>query len=180
MHLPFQKVKRSIVWGRYQTGTIDIFSFIQTAQTLFYLTNLYSAKKKQLPHLFNVECCKLHDRGSLKFFRGMLLNANGHPDGFVFFEADCQKRGLNFSWWRIRPPQKLWYCSNFIVFSFNYDNLTLKLHQEKHSYPDERWLFIGRFKVESVLGMSVALEASKKVSKPIKSLIRCKTIKIDI
>ena len=52
----------------------------------------------------------------------------------------------------------------------NYDNLTLKLHQEKRSYPDERWLFIGRFKVRSVPGMSVALEASKKVSKSITSM----------
>ena len=52
-----------------------------------------------------------------------------------------------------------------ILLSFlcNYDNLTLKLHQEKRSYPDERWLFIGRFKVGSVPGMSVALEAYKKV-----------------
>ena len=51
-----------------------------------------------------------------------------------------------------------------ILLSFlcNYDNLTLKLHQEKRSYPDERWLFIGRFKVGSVPGMSVALVASKK------------------
>ena len=31
-------------------------------------------------------------------FRGMLLNENGHPGGFAFFEADCQKRGPNFSW----------------------------------------------------------------------------------
>ena len=49
-----------------------------------------------------------------------------------------------------------------LSFLCNYDNLTLKLHQEKRSYPDERWLFIGRFKVGSVPGMSVALEASKK------------------
>ena len=54
----------------------------------------------------------------------------------------------------------------------NYDNLTLKLHQEKRSYPDERWLFIGRFKVGSVPGMSVALEASKKVSKSIISMMQ--------
>ena len=51
---------------------------------------------------------------------------------------------------------------NSIVFLCNYDNLTLKLHQEKRSYPDEGWIFIGRFKVESVPGMSVAREASKK------------------
>ena len=56
------------------------------------------------------------------------------------------------------------YGMEVILLSFlcNYDNLTLKLHQEKCSYPDERWLFIGRFKVGSVPGMSVTLEASKK------------------
>ena len=52
-----------------------------------------------------------------------------------------------------------------ILLSFlcNYDNLTLKLHQGKRCYPDEGWLFIGRFKVESVAGMSVTLEASKNL-----------------
>ena len=61
-----------------------------------------------------------------------------------------------------------------ILLSFlcNYDNLRLKLHHEKRSYPDERWLFIGRFKVGSVPGMSVALEASKKVSKSIMSMMQ--------
>ena len=61
-----------------------------------------------------------------------------------------------------------------ILLSFlcNYDNLTLKLHQEKRSYLDERWLFIGRFKVGSVSRMSVALEASKKVSKSIMSMMQ--------
>ena len=61
-----------------------------------------------------------------------------------------------------------------ILLSFlcNYDNLTLKLHQKKRSYPDERWLFIGRFEVESVPGISVALEASKKVSKSIISMMQ--------
>ena len=49
-----------------------------------------------------------------------------------------------------------------LYFFYNYDNLTLKLHQEKRRYPDEGWLFIGRFKVGSVPRMSVALEASKK------------------
>ena len=50
-----------------------------------------------------------------------------------------------------------------LSFLFNYDNLTLKLHQEKRSYPNERWLFIGRFKVGSVPGMTVVLVTSKKV-----------------
>ena len=79
-----------------------------------------------------------------------------------FFEAHYQKRAQLF----------LWECDfhrNYgmvvILLSFlcNYDNLTLKLHHEKHSYPDERYLFIGRFKVGSVPGKSVALVASKKV-----------------
>ena len=58
-----------------------------------------------------------------------------------------------------------------ILLSFlcNYDNLTLKLHQEKRSYPDEGWIFIGRFKVGSAPGMSVTLEASKK---PIMSMMQ--------
>ena len=54
----------------------------------------------------------------------------------------------------------------------NSDNLTLKLHQGKPSYLDEGWLFTGRFKVGSVPGISVALEAYKKVSKSIMSLIQ--------
>ena len=61
-----------------------------------------------------------------------------------------------------------------ILFYFlrNYDNLTLKLHQKKRSYPDERWFFIGRFKVGSVPGISVTLEASRKVSKSIMSMMK--------
>ena len=67
-----------------------------------------------------------------------------------FFEEDCQK---------------LWCDSNrnygmvVILLSFlcNYDNLTLKLHQGKRCYTDEGWIFIGRFKVGSISGMSAAL-----------------------
>ena len=61
-----------------------------------------------------------------------------------------------------------------ILLSFlcNYDNLTLKLHQEKCSYSDERWLFIDRFKVGRVPGTSVALEGSKKVSKYTMSMMQ--------
>ena len=54
----------------------------------------------------------------------------------------------------------------------NYDNLMLKLHQEKRSYPDERWLFIGRFKVGSVPAMSAVLEAFKKISKSIMNMMQ--------
>ena len=51
-----------------------------------------------------------------------------------------------------------------ILLSFlcNYGNLTLNVHQDRRSYPDEGWLFIGKFKVGSLSGMSVALEVSKK------------------
>ena len=61
-----------------------------------------------------------------------------------------------------------------ILLSFlcNYDNLTLKLHQGKRCYPDEGWLFIGRFKVGCVPGRNVALEASRKVSKSIMSMMQ--------
>ena len=61
-----------------------------------------------------------------------------------------------------------------ILLSFlcNYDNLMPKLHHQKPSYPDERWLFIERFKVGSVPGKSVALLASKKVSKSIMSMMQ--------
>ena len=51
-----------------------------------------------------------------------------------------------------------------ILLSFlcNYDNLTRKLHQKKHNYPNEGCLFIGTFKVGNIPRMSVALEVSKK------------------
>ena len=90
-----------------------------------------------------------------------------------FFEVDCQERGLNFSgggWGDLYSNYGMVVI--LLSFLFNYDNLTLKLHQEKRSYPDERWLFIGRFKVGSVPGKSVALVASKKVSKSIMSMMQ--------
>ena len=58
-----------------------------------------------------------------------------------------------------------------LSFPCSYDNFTLKLHQEKRSSP-EGWLFIDRFKVESVPRMSIALEACKKVSKFIMSMVQ--------
>ena len=56
-----------------------------------------------------------------------------------------------------------------ILLSFlrNYENFTLKLHHNKRSYLDQRWIFIGRFKVGGVPGKSVAPIASRKVSKSI-------------
>ena len=46
-----------------------------------------------------------------------------------------------------------------VSFLWNYDNSTLKLHQGKRSYLDERWLFYFQIQVGSVPGAS---EASKK------------------
>ena len=59
------------------------------------------------------------------------------------------------------------YGTVVILLSFlnNYDNLPLKLHQGKPCWPDEGWIFIGRFKVGSVAGMIVAREESKKKKK---------------
>ena len=90
--------------------------------------------------MFNVECCKLHDRLSLKFFRGMLLNEH-------------QKRGLSFSWGGCDLHRNYGMVVVLLSSFCNYDNMTLKLHQEKRCYPDEGWLFIGRFKVGSVPGI---------------------------
>ena len=99
----------------------------------------------------------------------MLLN--GHPGGFVFFETDCHKRRLSFSWGAYDLHRN--YGMVVILLSFcSYDNLTLKLHQEKHSYPDERWLFIGRFKIGSVPAMSAVLEAFEKISKSIMNMMQ--------
>ena len=68
------------------------FFHLYKQSTVFYLTNLNSAKK-QKPHMFNVECCKLNHRG-LNFFRGMLLN--GHPGGFAYFSGGLPEKGAQF------------------------------------------------------------------------------------
>ena len=71
------------------------------------------------------------------FIRGILLN--GHPGGFVFFDAGCQKRGRSIVHGRGYDLNRN-YGMVVILLSFpcSCDNLTLKLHQEKRSYPAER------------------------------------------
>ena len=100
----------------------------------------------------------------------MLLN--GDTGGFVFFWGGLPGKGLQLFLVGCDLHRNYGIVVILLSFLCNYDNLTLKLHQEKRSYPDERWLFIGRFKVGSVPGMSVALEASKKVSKSIMSMMQ--------
>ena len=93
---------------------------------------------------------------------------------FEIFQENAAKWGSLWLWiflrWTARKEGSIFlkgcdlhrnYGVVVISLSFlcNYDNLTLKLHQEKRSYPDEGWIFIGRFKVGSVPGMSVAREA---------------------
>ena len=107
-----------------------------------------------------MECCKLHDRGILKFFRGILLN--GHPSGFVFFSGRMPEKKAQFYLGGCDLHGNCGMVVIWLSFLCNYHNLTLKLHQGKRSYPDEGWRFIGRFKVRIVPGISVALKASKK------------------
>ena len=73
-----------------------------------------------------------------------------------------QKRGLSFSWGGCDLHRNYGMVVVLLSSFCNYDNMTLKLHQEKRCYPDEGWLFIDRFKVGSVSEMTVALVAPKK------------------
>ena len=100
----------------------------------------------------------------------MLLN--GDPGGFVFFLGRLPGKGAQLFWGVCDLHRNYEMVLILLSFLCNYDSLTLKLHQEKYSYSDERWLFIGRFKVGSVPGKSVALVASKKVSKSIMSMMQ--------
>ena len=88
---------------------------------------------------------------------------NGHPVGLVVFRGGLPEKGAHFFWGGCDLHRNYGRVVILLSFLCNYDNLTLELHQGKRSYRDEGWLFIGRFKVGSVPGMSVAPEASKKV-----------------
>ena len=91
------------------------------------------------------------------------MQLNGHPRGFAFFSGGLTEKGAQFFLGGCDLHRNRGMVVILLSFLYNYDNLTLKLHQEKRSYPDERWLFIGRFKVGSVPGKSVALVASKVI-----------------
>ena len=83
----------------------------------------------------------------------------GDPCGFEFFWGRLPEKRAQF--FLVGCDLHRNYAIVVILLSFlcNYENLLLKLHQEKRSYPDEGQIFIGRFKVGSIPGMSVALEA---------------------
>ena len=86
----------------------------------------------------------------------------GIPMALYFFQANWQEKVVRFFFGDVTSTETVIMVVILLSFLCNYDNLTLKLHQGKRSYSDEGWLFIGRFKVRSVLGMSVALKASKE------------------
>ena len=79
--------------------------------------------------------------------------------------GDVRKVGLNFSWGRGCDLHRN-YGKVVILLSLlcNYDNSILKLYQKKSSYLNEGWLFIGRFKVGGVPGMSAVLVEYKSKS----------------
>ena len=91
----------------------------------------------------------------------MLLN--GHPGGFVSFLRRTARKGSITFHGGCDLHEKFGMVVILLCFLCNYDNL--KLLQGKHCYPVEGWLFIGIFKAGSVLGMSVAFEASKRSTK---------------
>ena len=101
----------------------------------------------------------------------MLLN--GHPGAFSFFGDGLPEKGTQF----FLGGGCVFYGNYdmvvvLVLFLCNYDNLALILHQGKRCYPDKGWIFIGRFKVGSVPGISVAIEVSKKASKSIMSIMQ--------
>ena len=99
----------------------------------------------------------------------------GNRCDFEFFGGGLPQKGAQFFLGGCDFHRNYGMVVILLPFLCNYDNLTIKLHQEKHSYPDEAWIFIGRFKAGSVPGMSVALEASnKKYQNP--SWVWCKAI----
>ena len=97
--------------------------------------------------MFNVECCKLHDK-FLGEWLSIFLRRTARKGGSIFLGGCDLHRNYGV-------------VVILLFFLFSYDNLTLESNQKKYSYPDEGWFFTGRFKV----GMSVGLEASKKCIK---------------
>ena len=90
---------------------------------------------------------------------------------FLFFSGGLPEKGVQFFLGGYDLHRNCGVVVILLPFLYNYDNLTLKLHQGKRSYPDEGWLFIGRFKVGSVPRISIA-QTSKKVSKSIMSMMQ--------
>ena len=94
----------------------------------------------------------------MKFFKGILLS--GHPGSFLSFLRRTARKGSIIFHGGCDLYGNYGRVVILLCFLCNYDNL--KLPQGKRSYLIKGWLVIGIFKAGSVLGMSVALETSKK------------------
>ena len=79
-----------------------------------------------------------------------------------FFEVELPEKGAQFFLGGCDLHRNYGMVVILLSFLCNYDNLTLKLREEKRSGPDGRRIFIGRLKVGSVPEISIALETSKK------------------
>ena len=75
----------------------------------------------------------------MKFIKGMLLNAYGYPGlvALYFLRRTARKGGSIFLGGGYDLHRNYGMVVILLSFLCNYDNLTLKLHQEKRSYPDE-------------------------------------------
>ena len=102
--------------------------------------------------------------GSLNFFRGY-AGKGGAWWCCIFLRRAARKWGVNFFCGGGCDLRRN-YGMVVILLSLlcNYDYLILKLHQKERSYLDDVWLFIGRFIVGSVPGMTIFLVASKNKS----------------
>ena len=72
MHLAFQKVKKSIVWGRYYTRTIDIF-FLYIDSSHFSTQPIYILQRISSSHIV------------LMWSLSNFMTHDGQPGGFVLF-----------------------------------------------------------------------------------------------
>ena len=66
----------------------------------------------------------------IDIFRGMLLKENGHPGGFAFLMRTARKGGSIFLGRGYDLHRNYGMVVILLSFLCNYDNLTLKLHQE--------------------------------------------------
>ena len=108
----------------------------------------------------------------ISLFRGMLLNVD--LGGFAIFWVRLPGKGVQLFSGGCDLHRNYGMVIILLSFLCNGDNLKVKMNHEKRSYPDERWLFIGRFKFGSVLWISVALVVPKKVSNSVMSWVWCK------
>ena len=109
---PTKKWRKTLYGEGLETGTLDIFSLYRSSPKFLLTGNQFL-----LYIMVYVECRKLPDKWSLRFFREMLLNFYSEWGGEMW-------------------PLHRNYGIVVILLSFlcNYDNLILKLHHENSRY----------------------------------------------